>query len=76
MPPISRDVASNLRPWTILRIVTRDLRSSFAAFVPYEILFRIGAANRRRGHRPLGVSRFLEDVRAYRRLARSYPLTH
>ena len=41
----------------------------------YRILFEVGAANRRRGHRPVGVARFLRDVVAYRRAARGYPST-
>lgn len=42
-------------------------------FRQFDVLFRIGAANRRRGHRPLGARRFLRDLAAYRRLAAGYP---
>ncbi len=45
-------------------------------FEQFRILFTIGAANRRRGHRPLGVVRFVREALAYRRLARSYPMTY
>lgn len=45
-------------------------------FEQLRILFAIGAANRRRGHRPLGLARLLREVVGYRRLARTYPLTH
>ena len=45
-------------------------------FEQFRILFEIGAANRRRGHKPIGVLRFLREALAYRRLARRYPLTH
>ena len=41
----------------------------------YRILFELGAANRRRGYRPVGVGRFLRDVVVYRRAARGYPST-
>jgi hypothetical protein len=44
-------------------------------FAQFRAVFAIGDANRRRGHRPLGVSRFVRDLMAYRRLARSYPST-
>jgi len=44
-------------------------------FTQFRILFEIGAANRTRGHRPLGTIRFLRDALAYRRLARRYPGT-
>jgi len=42
-------------------------------FEQWRTLFAIGDANRRRGHRPMPLRRFLADVIAYRRLARSYP---
>jgi hypothetical protein len=42
-------------------------------FRQFRALFQIGSANRRRGHRPIGVVRFLRDAMAYRRLARTYP---
>jgi len=42
-------------------------------FEQSRILFAIGAANRRRGHRPLGALQLLGDARAYRRTARTYP---
>ncbi len=44
-------------------------------FRQFETVFRIGAANRRRGYRPIGLIRFLRDVRAFRRLAGGYPST-
>jgi membrane protein DedA with SNARE-associated domain len=44
-------------------------------FTQFRTLYEIGAANRRRGHRPLGVIRFLRDALAYRRLAGGYPQT-
>jgi len=45
-------------------------------FRQFKILYSIGAANRRRGHRPLGLVTFARAVVAYQRLARTYPLTH
>ncbi len=45
-------------------------------FDQYRELFAIGAANRRRGQRPLPIRRFLADLRSYRRLARAYPPSH
>ena len=45
-------------------------------FEQFRILFEIGAENRRRGHRPLGLLRFLREALAYRRVARMYPQTH
>jgi membrane protein DedA with SNARE-associated domain len=42
-------------------------------FRQFRALFVIGAANRRRGHRPIGAVQFLRDALRYRRLARSYP---
>jgi len=44
-------------------------------FQQFDILFRIGAQNRRRGFKALGPVRFLLDCRAYRRLSREYPIT-
>ena len=44
-------------------------------FRQFRVLFEIGAANRRRGHRPLSVLRVARDVLAYRRLASGYPAT-
>jgi membrane protein DedA with SNARE-associated domain len=44
-------------------------------FEQFRILFEIGAANRRRGHEPIGLLRFLRVALAYRRLARRYPQT-
>ncbi len=50
------------------------LRSAYSTlFRQFDALFRIGAANRRRGHRPLTVRRFLRDLRSFRRLAGGYP---
>lgn len=42
-------------------------------FQQFRVLFEIGEANRRNGHRPLGVPRFLKDFIAYHRIARKYP---
>lgn len=42
-------------------------------FEQYAVLFRLGAENRERGARPIGVRAFLRDVFEYRRLARAYP---
>lgn len=44
-------------------------------FRQFAVLFEIGAANRRRGVRPLPVRRLLGDLRRYRRLAGAYPAT-
>jgi len=44
-------------------------------FRQFDVLFRIGAANRRRGYRPLSLRRFLRDVIAVHRLAARYPAT-
>ena len=46
-----------------------------ALFRQFDVLFEIGAANRRRGHRPLGAFEVLRDAVAYRRLATRYPAT-
>ncbi len=43
-------------------------------FEQYKVLFTIGDANRRAGHRPLGPIQFIKDVLFYRRLSRKYPL--
>jgi hypothetical protein len=43
-------------------------------FRQFRKLFEIGSANRKRGHRPLGIIRFLKDAYLYRRLARRYPV--
>ncbi|MFN0059632.1 MAG: VTT domain-containing protein [Planctomycetota bacterium] len=52
------------------------LRQAYATlFRQYRLLFDIGAANRRRGHRTIGPWRLLRDVKAYRRLAAQYPPT-
>ncbi len=44
-------------------------------FRQFEVLYTIGAENRRRGHRPLPLLTVLKDVLRYRRLARGYPAT-
>jgi membrane protein DedA with SNARE-associated domain len=44
-------------------------------FAQLSAVFAIGAANRRRGRRPLPLHRFIRDLLAYRRTVRSYPLT-
>ncbi len=44
-------------------------------FTQFRTLFEIGAANRARGHRPLGAIPFLREALAYRRLAQRYPET-
>ncbi|MCK5375994.1 MAG: DedA family protein [Acidobacteria bacterium] len=44
-------------------------------FIQFRTLFEIGAANRARGHRPLGAIPFLREALAYRRLAQRYPET-
>lgn len=52
------------------------LRDAYGTlFAQFDILFRIGARNRRRGFRAIGPLRFLKDCRAYRRLSRDYPIT-
>jgi membrane protein DedA with SNARE-associated domain len=45
-------------------------------FQQFRTLFEIGAANRRRGHRPTGVWRLLKDICNYRRHAVQYPPAH
>jgi hypothetical protein len=53
------------------------LRAAYLTlFRQLRILFAIGAANRRRGHRPIRIGTFVREALAYRRLARCYPLTH
>ena len=42
-------------------------------FEQFRVLFEIGDANRKAGHRPLGAVSFLSDVWAYHRVARHYP---
>jgi membrane protein DedA with SNARE-associated domain len=44
-------------------------------FRQYRMLFAIGAANRRLGHRPLRLVQLLRDIVEYRRIARLYPVT-
>jgi len=44
-------------------------------FTQFRTLFEIGAANRARGHRPLGAIPILREALAYRRLAQRYPGT-
>lgn len=55
---------------------TRLRDAYWTLFEQFHILFRIGAANRKRGHRPIGPWRFLRDAMAYRRLGARYPETH
>lgn len=51
------------------------LRDAYGTlFAQFRILFQIGDANRRRGHRPLGLVRLLKDVFDYHRVARHYPV--
>lgn len=51
-------------------------RAYRALFRQWRILFEIGAANRKRGARPLGGARLLRDCFWYRSLARRYPTAH
>ncbi len=44
-------------------------------FEQFEVLFSIGAANRRRGVKPLSLGRFLHDLGAYRKMEKGYPQT-
>ncbi len=44
-------------------------------FEQFEVLFSIGAANRRRGIKPLSLRRFLRDLGAYRKMEKGYPQT-
>ncbi len=44
-------------------------------FEQFDVLFSIGAANRRRGFTPLPLGRFLGDLWAYRKVAKGYPET-
>ncbi len=54
---------------------TARLRDAYRTlFEQFDILFRIGHSNRKRGFRPLGPIRFLRDVVLYHRVARKYPL--
>jgi hypothetical protein len=56
---------------------TMTLPAAYSAlFEQFRILFEIGAANRRRGHRPLGPLQVLRDCYWYRRAAREYPVSH
>jgi len=45
-------------------------------FRQFRILFRIGAANRKRGYRPMGAIQVVRDLFAYLRTAREYPAAH
>lgn len=47
-----------------------------ALFRQWRILFEIGAANRQRGARPLGLFRLLGDCLWYRDSSRGYPMAH
>jgi len=50
------------------------LREAYTTlFIQFGKLFEIGAANRARGHKPLGAMRILRDAVAYHRLSRRYP---
>ncbi|MEN8165776.1 MAG: D-alanine--D-alanine ligase [Acidobacteriota bacterium] len=44
-------------------------------FEQFDVLFSIGAANRRRGFEPLSLGRFFGDLLAYRKVAKGYPET-
>jgi len=44
-------------------------------FEQFDVLFSIGAANRRRGVKPLALRRFLHELVAYRKLEKRYPQT-
>jgi len=44
-------------------------------FEQFEVLFSIGAANRKRGVKPLSLRRFIHDLAAYRKLEKRYPQT-
>lgn len=51
-----------------------SLREAYSTlFVQFGALFEIGAANRARGHPPLGAVRMLRDALAYHRMALRYP---
>ena len=53
---------------------TIGIRDAYRSlFIQFRTLFEIGAANRTRGYKPLGVVRMLRDATAYRRIARRYP---
>jgi hypothetical protein len=53
---------------------TIGIRDAYRSlFFQFRTLFEIGAANRTRGYKPLGVVRMLRDATAYRRIARRYP---
>ena len=47
-----------------------------ALFMQWRILFEIGAANRRRGAKPIGPLRLLRDCWWYRNSSRNYPVAH
>jgi membrane protein DedA with SNARE-associated domain len=55
---------------TKLRVAYRTL------FKQFRILFKIGAANRRTGTKPIGSIQFLRDFRTYLRQAKTYPGGH
>ena len=60
----------------ISRCDTSTLTQAYQTlFEQFRMLFRIGAANRRQGHRPLPVWRFFHDLFTYRRLQSRYPRT-
>ncbi len=46
-----------------------------ALFRQFRILFEIGEANRRRGHKPLGAVRMIRDIVNYQKKAKQYPPT-
>jgi membrane protein DedA with SNARE-associated domain len=47
-----------------------------ALFRQFRVVFEIGAVNRRRGHRPLGVATLLRECWRYRLTSRAYPVSH
>jgi hypothetical protein len=50
------------------------LREAYATlFAQFRILFRIGAANRRRGHRPMAFRQLVREFRRYRAVAARLP---
>jgi len=44
-------------------------------FEQFDVLFSIGASNRRRGFKPLSLRRFLGDLLTYRKMEKGYPST-
>ncbi|MCB2185241.1 MAG: VTT domain-containing protein [Deltaproteobacteria bacterium] len=54
---------------------TRLAQAYGTLFRQFRVLFEIGAANRRAGHRPLGLAQAWRDLWAYRRKAKAYPPT-